>query len=173
MTAIDDTPENLNALQQLNFVLHIPRAPNVNFFCQRANIPSIRLNVSDAPTPIIAYAQPGDHLEYEDLQVTFQVAEDLSNYLELHNWIRSLGRLQPADYYALSQNSIISGNGTKSDIMLSVLSNHKNPIYNINFHGAFPTFISGLEFNVTDSDIDYLTAVAIFHYTYFDISPIT
>ena len=43
MAALDKTPANKNFLNPLNFKFQIQRAPNVNFFIQKINIPSITL----------------------------------------------------------------------------------------------------------------------------------
>ena len=34
---------------------------------------------------------PGDKIEFGDLSLRFLVDEDLSNYMEIQNWIRGLG----------------------------------------------------------------------------------
>ena len=51
MSAINNTPENKNFLSPLNFRFQIKKAPNVNFFIQKVNIPQIELPQVDTPNP--------------------------------------------------------------------------------------------------------------------------
>ena len=64
---------------------------------------------------------------------------------------------------------IASGDGIYSDITLSILSNIKTMNYDINFIDAYPVALSPVTFVTTDTDVRYLTAIASFKYTYFDI----
>ena len=50
MTAIDNTPENRNFLSPLNFKFSIKKSPNMNFFLQKVNLPSITQDVIVIPT---------------------------------------------------------------------------------------------------------------------------
>ena len=174
MSAIDDTPVNHNFLSPLNFTFNIKRAPNVNFFIQEANVPSISLPSADVPTPLVKIPKPGEHLTYGDLKIKFKVDEDLTNYLEIFNWITDLGK--PDSYYqykSLETNDSMSGNGIVSDISLILLSNIKNPNIEIIYRDAWPTFIGDLEFDVKDTTINYLPVTATFKYVDYKIQKVT
>ena len=171
MSAIDDTPQNLNYLSQLNFKFLIKKAPNVNFFIQKVSTPRILLKEVNTPNPFVKIPYPGEHLDYANLDLTSIIDEKLQNYLEIHNWIRALGK--PTDYseYAkIEQKPSWTGDGIYSDVTLSILSNIKTINYDITFIDAYPIGLSGITFNTTDTDVKYLTATASFKYTYFDIS---
>ena len=95
MTAIDNTPSNKNFLSPLNFKFQIKKAPHVNFFIQKVNIPSISIETNPSPNnPFVKTPIPGEHISYSDLSISFKVDEDLTNYMELHNWIKALGKPQ-------------------------------------------------------------------------------
>lgn len=170
MTAIDDTPTNKNFLSPLNFQFQIKRTPYVNFFIQKVNIPSIRLPQIEIPNQFVTIPDPVTHLVYGDLEVTFKVDEDFTNYLEIHDWIRALGFPESYDEHrAISSHPEYTGKGIHSDISLIVLNGIKAPNYEIVFRNAFPTYLSDLTFDTTADDVNYLTATAAFDYILFDV----
>lgn len=173
MSAIDNTPQNKNFLSPLNFKFFIKRSPHVNFFIQKVNIPDLVLKNVNYPNPLVNIPMPGEHLDYGTLNITFKVDEDLQNYMELHNWIRALGK--PIDYdehRALAQKAIVTGEGIFSDISLMVLSSTKMANYEVVFADAHPVSLTGMVFNTTDTDVNYIEASASFKYTYYEINNI-
>lgn len=173
MTAIDNTPENKNFLSPLNFRFQIKKAPHVNFFLQKVNIPSIQLRQIDTSNPFVTIPYSGDHVNYGTLEITFKVDEDLTNYLEIHNWIRELGAPDNFDEYKrIESRESYTGEGIVSDISLIVLASTKTPNYDITYRDAFPISLSALTFLTTDSSVNYIEASATFKYTLFDITKI-
>jgi len=173
MTAIDNTPENKNFLSPLNFKFQIKKAPHVNFFIQKVNIPGITMLSPSPSNPFVKTPYPGDHLVFGDLSIAFKVDEDLQNYLELHNWLRALGKPENFEQYKNIQDKpLMSGDGIYSDISVVVLSSTKMPNYEITYADAFPTSLSDLTFNTTDTNVNFITATATFKYTYYTITNI-
>jgi hypothetical protein len=173
MSALENTPTNPNFLSPLNFKFSIKRAPHINFFIQRVNIPSITLPTYESPNPFVKIPEPGEHLEYGDLEITFRVDENLQNYLEIHNWIRALGKPKDfAEYRAIAKNPNYTGDGIRSDLTLLVLSSAKNPNYEFVFTEAYPYELSTLNFDTTKSDVEYIEASATFKYILFEIRDI-
>jgi len=167
MTAIDSRPENMNFLSPLNFKFQLKRAPAVNFFIQKINLPGLSLPNIDVGTSIINIPYPGDHLLYNDLTISFKVDENLENYMEIHGWLRSLGRLD--SYAQLASKPVYTGEGITSEISLMLLTSYKNPNYEIVFENAFPVSLSGLDFLTTADDIDYLKDEVVFKYIKYEI----
>ena len=170
MSAIDNTPENKNFLSPLNFKFTIKKAPHINFFVQKVNIPDIYLKPPNFPNPMVNVPLIGDHLYYGNLDITFKVDEDLQNYLEIHNWIKALGK--PVDFEArrqIREKPTYTGDGETSDISLMVLSSTKMANYEIVFVDAHPIELSSIKFNTVDTDVNYIEAIASFKYTYYDI----
>jgi hypothetical protein len=165
-------PQTTNFLSPLNFKLVLKRAPNIDFFIQKARIPGVKLPAAPSPTPIVNIPYPGDHLEYSDFDVTFKIDEELANYNEVYSWMTSLGRLFPGAYLNLQQQQTFTGASIKSDIALVVLDSHRNPTREIVFHEAWPTAMSDIEFNTTLEDVTYITATATFKYVYYDINKV-
>jgi hypothetical protein len=173
MTAIDNTPENKNFLSPLNFKFHIKKSPHVNFFTQKVNIPSIRIPEKNISNPFVTIPYSGDHINYEPLEVTFKVDENLQNYLEIHNWLKSLGKPQNFDQYAeLAKIPSYTGDGIISDISVVVLSSSKLANYEVTYVDCFPISLSGLVFNTTPGDVNYMEATVLFKYNYYNIDKI-
>ena len=171
--AIDNTPSNKNFLSPLGFKFQIKKAPHVNFFVQRVNIPSIVLPSPEKGNPFVNIPYPGEHLKFGELKISFKVDEDLKNYLEVHNWIRALGKPENYQQYKTIQDQPIgSGDGIYSDISLMILSSSKMANYEVVYVDAFPVSLSDLNFQTVDSDVNYIEASAVFEYTYYTISNI-
>ena len=127
----------------------------------------------DTSNPFVALPFPGDHINYGTLEITFKVDEDLENYLELHNWLKALGKPQNYEQYReIEQKPIYTGEGIVSDISITILSSTKLANYEVIYVDAFPVSLSGINFNTVDTDVNYLEASATFKYTYYNIEKI-
>jgi len=163
---------NRNFLSPLNFKFQLKRAPHVNFFVQRVNVPGISLQAIDVSNPLIRVPYAGEHLMYDELTISYRVDEDLKNYMELHTWLRALGKRSYGEYKALAQNSSVSGESLKSDMSLTILTSNRNPNYEVVFRDAFPISVSGIEFSTTGESVDYLEGTASFRYLSYDINKV-
>ena len=173
MSALLENPTSKNFLSPLGFKFLIKRAPNVNFFIQKVNIPDISLPETYHNNPFVKIPYSGDHMQYGTLKVTFKVDEELKNYLEIHDWVRGLGFPQNfEEYKRINEQNALEGKGLRSDISLIILNSSMNPNHEITFIDAFPTSLSELQFNTTDTTVNYLEASAEFKYIRFDISSV-
>jgi hypothetical protein len=163
---------NRNFLSPLNFKFVLKRAPNVNFFIQSADFPGLSLPDIDVSNPLVRAPYPGDHLMYDELNISFKVDEDLSNFLELHNWIRSLGKLNYNEYDTLANKKDYTGESLRSDISLTLLTSNKNANFEVVFKNAFPIRVAGFTLKTTDSDVDYVESSASFRYLSYDIKKV-
>ena len=169
-------PSNLNPLSPTGFTLSITKLPEVSFFCQQANIPSVELASMEMPTPFSTIGVPGDQIHFGDLTVNFLVDEDLKNYKAVYNWLIGLGF--PEDYLQyqnlVAKDPTIQANkfggmvNNYSDGTLGILGSNNTPVQSILFRDLHPTSISSLIFQSTLTDVQYLTGTATFRYTYYD-----
>lgn len=174
MSAIDNIPVNKNFLSPLGFVFQIKKSPNVNFFIQNVNLPGLSLTQVETPNPFVKVPYSGDHINYDDLMISFKVDGNLNNYREIHDWIRQLGFPEDfKEYKQIASQPIYSGLGIKSDISLIILSSSRNPIYEVIFKDAFPVSLSSLIFDSTADDVMYLQAESTFRYSTYTISTLT
>lgn len=169
---MSDQVTNTNFLSPLNFKFQLKRAPHVNFFVQSVNVPGLSLPDVQASNPIIRVPYPGEHLEYEDLEITYRIDEDLRNYMELHSWIRSIGKRSYEEYRTVSSKSLVSGEGIRSDISLTVLTSSRNANYEVVFRDAFPVRVAGISFAATDQDVEFAESSATFKYVSYEIAEV-
>lgn len=159
-------PSTYDALRPNGFKFSVNRLPNVNYFCQRANIPELSITPVAVNNRLATLPVAGDKLQFEPLQVTFLVAEDMSNYIELANWLFAMGPRKDVSSYA-DYNKPLHSNGS-----LIVLNSANRPTVNINFYDMLPVSLAGMEFDITVQSPQYLTAVATFQYSYYEILPL-
>lgn len=158
-----------NYLSPLEFVVTVKRLPHVQFFTQRATIPSVNLQPIEKPTPFKALFEPGDSIVYSDLNLSFIVDEQMNNYIEVFNWLKGLSFPESFNQYKNLQES---EEGIKSDISIVVKNSHKNPSLLINYYSCFPTSLSEIQLDTTQSDVVYPEATVVFQYNYFTIEKI-
>ena len=176
MSAVTNAPTNRNFLSPLNFRMVLQKAPLLNFFLQSASIPGLSFagNIS-MPTPLLDIPIPGERLVYSPLTVSFMVDEDLTNYLEIFNWMVSLSAkpLEPfASYQAEKAIEPDVNKRARSDIKLLILTSSKNPNIEITFEDAFPYQLGELNFNSTSSGVNYLETAVTFEYVKYSITVI-
>ena len=166
---------NRNFLSIVGFKFVLNRCPKVDFLCNSANIPSITLGVAEQANYLRNIPVPGDKLQYDDLRITFMVDEDMENYLQLYQWMTSLGYPESINQYSeLLNNKVEVENpndpsNERSDATIQVLSSNYNPSVSIKFKDVFPYQLTGVPFNATADEQAYYTAEAAFKYTLYDV----
>lgn len=168
--------ENRNFLSPTGFKFLLQRSPKVAFFCNEANIPDLTLGISNQPTYLKDIDTPGDKIRFGDLSLRFMVDEDLTNYMEIQNWIRGLGYPEKLSQYAeleakgsYGEKYAQTASNVYSDGTLQVLNSNLISNFQIIFKDLFPYSLSTLSFDATLTDIQYFTADVSFKYTVYDI----
>ena len=158
---------NMNYLSPVEFQLTIKRLPNVEFYVQRAAIPSLSTNPITKQTPLNRFYEQGDKLEYGEFNISFTIDEKMNNYLEVYNWLLGYSAPQTTNQF---KNLNESEYGLKSDISLLIVNSSKNPNIEVNFYNAFPVNLSELPLDTTATDVVYPEATVSIVYDYFDIN---
>jgi hypothetical protein len=104
---------------------------------------------------------PGGGVTFGDFTVQFIVDEDLKNYYSIHKWMRQNGR---ADDDADTPEK-----EEYSNAQLHIVTSSYNPAFIVSFENIFPVSLSGLEFNATMTDVEYITAEVTFKHQRFFI----
>jgi hypothetical protein len=114
---------------------------------------------------------PGDHMEWNPLVIEFPVDDDLSNYLEISNWMRALYFPKEFEQYAelVQKGKEFLGKGIRSEISLLILNGQQTPIIECLFSGAFPVGLSELDFDTKSEDLMRVTTTATFVYESYTI----
>jgi hypothetical protein len=170
--------QNRNYLSPVGFRFTLTRYPKVAFFSNKANIPGLSLGVANQPTYLKDIDVPGDKVVFQDFILSFIVDENLENYMEIQNWMRGLGYPESlAEIYELQKDNnnvdqppFKSQLNLYSDASLIVLSSSQNSNFKVNFKDMWPYELSSLQFDATDTDIQYLTADVSFKYTIYNIT---
>ena len=173
-TGFRNQVKNKNFLNPTGFKFILNRAPKVVFFSNQTNIPGLNLGVAEQATYLTDIPVPGDKLQFQDLTLRFLVDEDLENYLEIQHWLRGLGfpdsLKEIYDWQRSNPNAPDGPLNYTCDGTLNVLSSSNTPNFKVKFLDMFPVSLSDLDFDATDSDIDYLTASVTFKYTIYNIT---
>lgn len=179
MTALTRTPISTSFLQPNKFQLNFSRLPNMQFFAQIVSVPGISISEAIQPTPFVDLYAPGEKAIYDLLNVTFMVEENLSSWIEIHDWIRAMSFPKEFEEYKRLGylNKQVAQKMTKtpqySDCTVTILSAANNPIIKFKYYDVFPTTISSFVMSASDSPESIITADATFRYSYFDIEKIT
>jgi len=178
MSAIADTPTNLNFLSPLKFSFKISKLPNVNFFIQGVTLPTISISPVMSPSPFVKLPMPGDHIDFGELLISFRVDEDMKNYLEIFNWITALGFPKDFNQYKALHDvdrrfNPRSTDGIMSDGILIIMNSNARSNKQVTFYNMFPTTLTDLTFDTRQSDVDYLETTVSFAYERFDITTIS
>ena len=174
------TPTNKNILQPTSFRLVLPKLPTVEFFCSSVNVPDVSFSEAILATSIGVNAFfPGDKLSFGELTVNYLVDEDLKNYKEVYDWMKSITpSTTPLDFSSLTGTTANTTNtytGTGSDleqyedIMIVINTNKNNANKVVHFYDAFPISLGGFQMSSESTDVASLTSSISFRYTYFDI----
>ena len=167
-----DQLTNKNFLSPIGFVFTLDKAKKASFLCQRAAIPAISLGQVDITTAGRLSIPMEGKVVYGEFSIDFIVDEDLKNYIEIHNWIRALGVPDNvAERRAfVTANQFVEGQDPKySDGTLQVLNNNNLVNFDVVFKNMFPTSLSTIDFDVTQSDNEFLTATATFKYLLYEV----
>jgi|SRR5882757_1250523 len=164
-------PSNQNFLGRNGFRFAIKKLPSTNFFIQNCNIPGLSITPVEIGNPLVNIPYSGDHINYDELTITFKIDEVLGAYIDIFTWIRQLGFSESSTEYAtIAAKSIVSGEGIVSDATLSILDAKFRSNYELTFINAFPISLSQIQFAYDITDVEYLTADAVFRYDTFDIT---
>jgi len=167
MTKLTDTqPSNLNQLNIVSFEVNFARLPNVQYFCQRVNIPAVILGDTFQPMPFLNLPVEGDTLSFEAMNLSFILDEDMQNYTEIYNWLTALGF--PRDYEQFKTLKPASEASQYlsmfSDVNIILNTNKSNPNYKITFNDCFPTSLSSVQFDTSVSALEPIIVDATFNF---------
>ena len=166
-----ETPNNRqpvtdNYLNNNSFKFTIEKTPIITYFCQKANIPSLSFGYIEQPTIYgTKLISPGTLYDFETLEVSFIVDENMKNYMEIYDWMRSMGRMK-------DNKDIVDTNRHKSTATILVLSSAYRPIYSVNFEGVFPINLGSIDFDSSVAETEPIIVPVTFQYTTFDITSI-
>ena len=149
-----------NNLSQLNFRFKLSITPELEYRAQTVTIPGINIGGVPVATPFVPIYTAGN-ITYDELAIKFMVGEKMADYLEIYNWIESMGHPDTLEQYR----------NIKSDCSVFILNNNLQPQIHVRFTDVFPTSLSAIEFDSTLPEIQYATSTVGFRFNryYFDV----
>ena len=171
--AYDKQLENRNFLSPIGFQFSLNKVPKATFFSNSARIPEIVLGTAVQPVYLKDIDVPGDKLQYGDFTLRFLVDEDLVNYMSIHNWLTGLGYPESTEQFKKATTDSLTGRRDQEEIFsdgsLSILNSNYRTTAVVKFRDLFPVSLTPLEFEATDTDVNYFTAEVTFKYTIYEI----
>lgn len=171
-------PGNINPLYLTGYQFVIQKLPEITYFIQETQVPSITLGESRFGTGVHDIKMPGDTLEFGELQIQFIIDENLSNWNAIYFWMSGLGFPEGHHMYTRYINASINKNlyseNSKgvSDGTLTLLDSSNNIKQAFTFVDLFPTNLSGLNFTASLTDPQPAVGTASFAYSYYSIDKI-
>ena len=143
------------------FLFKMNRLNDFELYVTECNLPGVTAAEIPVGTPFKKLPIPGDRLEFNELTVTFKVAEDLSNYFAVWDWINALTFPESFDEY---KTLVESDEKEISDATLVIMKNSNTPNYEIVFEDMFPVSMGDIQFTHSDSSAEFLSCEATFAY---------
>jgi hypothetical protein len=156
LTGFDRAPKTIDLAQTNKFRLTIHKYPYVEYFCQKANIPGLDIPEFIQPSQFTAIVRPATTINYEKLNVTFLVTEDMQNWLQLHDWMTKIVPTRSFKEVIQPEKEIYS------DITLTYLSNKSQRVMEVLYKQCWPKTLSGLILDATTLDSANLVASVTF-----------
>ena len=164
---------NRNFLSGVAFKFSLAKFPKVDFFSNSAIIPVLNLELTTQASYLKNIDVPGERLTYGDFTLRFLVDENMENYLSIYNWLTGLGFPETTKEFA---EIIKDKDGQRDpkeafcDGTLSILNSNYREVAKVKFNDLFPVSLTSLDFDATNTDVQYFTAEATFKYTLYKIS---
>jgi hypothetical protein len=151
-----------NYLSPIDFTFQLSKAPELQYTVQRASLPGITLTTGEVSTPFVSIPF-GSAIEFTEFSITFLVAEDMSNYLEIVNWMFEIGGPE-----ALGPGR----GGSDEDCTITIMNSSSRPVIDARFYNIIPTSITALDLDTTAQDVQYVPATVTFKCLRYEFIPL-
>ena len=146
--------------------------PKVDFFSNSARIPELNLELARQASYLKNIDIPGERLTYGDLTLRFLVDENMENYISVYTWLKGLGFPETTQEYkdlTTDKDGQRDNKEAFCDGTLRILNSNYREVAKVKFTDLFPTSLTSLDFDATNTDVQFLTAEATFKYTIYDL----
>ena len=165
--------QNRNFLSGVGFKFNLAKFPKVDFFSNSARIPELNLELTQQPSYLKTIDVPGERLTYGDLTLRFLVDENMENYISVYTWLKGLGFPESTKEFkdlTTDRDGIRDPKEAFCDGTLRILNSNYREVAQVKFKDLFPTSLTSLDFDATNTDIQYFTAEATFKYTIYNLT---
>ena len=168
--------QNRNFLTGVAFKFNLTKLPKVDFFSNSARIPELNLELAKQPSYLKNIDVPGERLTFGDLTLQFLVDENMENYIAVYDWLKGLGFPETTKQFrelTTDEDGQRDQKEAFSDGTLRILNSNYREVAKVKFEDIFPISLTSLEFDATNTDIQYFTAQVSFKYTIYKLSSST
>jgi len=164
--------QNRNFLSGVGFKFNLTKFPKVDFFSNSARIPELNLELTTQASYLKNIDVPGERLSYGDFTLRFLVDENMENYQSIYDWLTGLGFPETTKEFA---EIIKDKDGQRDpkeafcDGTLRILNSNYREVGKVKFNDLFPISLTSLEFDATNTDVQFFTAEATFKYTLYKL----
>ena len=163
-SALDRQPTTQNYIYPTYFRLDIKRLPLMSYFVTKANLPDFGY---DSPVEQVnrftTIKHTANRVIFGGLNVSFLVDEDLSNWREIQDWIKSTSVVD--DYHDVDKNT----KDHYTDATLMLLNSAMQPNLEVTFKNIFPISITGFEFSSNITELTPFESTVQFAYDHYEI----
>ena len=165
--------QNRNFLSGVAFKFNLAKFPKVDFFSNSARIPELNLELTTQASYLKNIDVPGERLTFGDFTLRFLVDENMENYQSVYDWLTGLGFPETTKEFA---DLIKDKDGQRDpkeafcDGTLRILNSNYREVAKVKFKDLFPISLSSLDFDATNTDVQFFTAEATFKYTLYKLS---
>ena len=147
-----------NFLNPSSFVLTLDSLSysGAEFTIQTMILPDVTAEGAPLQYKQINVGRASDKIAFGQFEISYLIDEDLLNYKEIFDWLKS------------NVETTHTATNHVRDLTLTIMNSANNVTKQIKFVDAYPTSISSLPFDITTTDVEYLTAVVTFAYSYYE-----
>ena len=164
--------QNRNFLSGVAFKFNLTKFPKVDFFSNSARIPELNLELTTQASYLKNIDVPGERLSYGDFTLRFLVDENMENYQSIYDWLTGLGFPETTKEFAEIIKDKDGQRDPKAafcDGTLRILNSNFREVAKVQFNDLFPTSLTSLDFDATNTDVQFFTAEATFKYTLYKL----
>ena len=165
--------ENRNFLSGVGFKFNLAKFPKVDFFSNSARIPELNLELARQASYLKNIDIPGERLTYGDFTLRFLVDENMENYISIYTWLKGLGFPETTQEFkdlTTDKDGIREPKEAFCDGSLRILNSNYREVAKVKFKDLFPISLTSLDFDATNTDVQFLTAQATFKYTIYNLT---
>lgn len=138
-----------------NFSINEPEFEKFRFTIVRSRLPSMNANVVKQSFRGFTVPFPQDSVEYEDISFEFRVDEKMANWKALYRWLIS--------------NAVAGENAKYCEATMQIVDADNQPVIDFHFKNCLITNLSGVDFDVTDTQNDSIISSCTIAYSHFEI----
>ena len=149
---------NINLLSPTGFkmVFSKPELKGLEFYLQAVDLPTVSVGEANYATPKLNVYMGGDKLMFDPFTTSVLCDEKMDNFAAIYKWL----------------NDTVNRDDHKNllcDASLIILNSNNNQTRTIEFKNCYPNSMSGIAFDVGQTEVQYASFTVTFRYDYYTV----